>query len=171
MEYSRFLQYPSLDVGAVIKYFMTHHGTSGKELAAKCGLPPQRISDFTNNRRRITAEISFAFENAFNIEHRGYFYLIQSNHDIYLADKKKRDAQTPDLNRISKHVFWDSNLTRVDWQQNRSHIIQRTFEYGDEQTIKEIIRFYGKKQVTEALSKISETRLADRRTLNAAKYL
>lgn len=170
MEYSRFLQYPSLDVGSVIKYFMTHTGTSGKQLADKCGLPPQRISDFTSNRRRITADISLALEKAFEIEQRGYFYLIQCNHDIYLASKQEV-ARTPDLSRISSHIFWDSDLHRMNWQANRKKIIQRAFEYGDEQTISEIISFYGRSEVRKQLSEIRDRRLADRRSTNVTKYL
>ena len=171
MEYLRFLQYPSLDVGAVIKYLMEHSDITGRELAKKSGLPPQRISDYTNNRRRITAKISFALEQALNIDKRGYFYLIQSHHDIYTASKKTERWQTPNLSNISKHVFWDSDINKIDWQANRKHIVQRAFEYGDALTINELINFYGKTTIEQLLSQITEPRLADRRRHNASLYL
>ena len=171
MEYLRFLEYPSLDVGAVIKYIMKRSETSGIELAQKSGIPPQRICDYANNRRRINAETSLALEQALNIGHRGYFYLIQTNHDIYTASLKCAKQPTPDLTKISKHIFWDSDISKINWQTNRKQIIQRAFEYGDEQTILELIRFYGHSTVGQLLSQITDRRLADRRRQNAAKYL
>lgn len=170
MEYSRFLNYPSLDAGSVIKYFLNKKGITGKQLAEQSGLTPQRVSDFANNHRRITAEISLKLEKAFGIDHRGYFYLIQCNHDIYLA-VKNRPAPTPCLANIKKQIFWDSDINVIDWQSNRRQVIQRIFEYGDESAIKEIIKFYGATTIKSTLAEISDNRLASRRTANIQKYL
>lgn len=171
MEYIRFLQYPSLDTGSVIKYFLNKSGITGKQLAERSGLTPQRVSDFANNHRRITAEVSFKLENAFGIDHKGYFYLIQTNHDIYLASHNDMKRETPRLSEIKKQIFWDSDMAKIDWNANRKHIIQRVFEYGDENAIKEIIRFYGASEVKSTLSQIKDKRLADRRDYNILKYL
>ncbi len=170
MEYLRFLQYHSLDVGSVIKYIMTQTGTTGRQMAEKCGLPPQRISDYVNNHRRITANVSLALEKAFNIDKPGYFYIIQANHDVYLASRATTQS-TPDMTKISRHIFWDSDLSKINWQSARRQIIQRAFEYGDEQTITEIIRFYGKSTVKQILIQIDDRRLAARRQQNARKHL
>lgn len=169
MEYLRFLQYPSLDVGSVIKYIMTQTGTTGRQIAEQCGLPPQRVSDYVNNHRRITTNVSLALENVFKIDKPGYFYLIQANHDIYLASRNEQ--VTPDLTKISRHVFWDSDLSKINWQSARRRIIQRAFEYGDEQTLHEIIRFYGKSTVKQILAQITDRRFAARRQQNINKYL
>lgn len=169
MEYLKFLKYPSLDVGSVIKYIMTRKGMTGRQLAKLCGLPPQRISDFMNNHRRISAEVSLAMENALGITENGYFYIIQSNHDVY--ETIRRNRQTPDLNKISQHVFWDSDIAKINWQASRSRIIQRVFEYGDEQTINEIIRFYGRDIVKKILGDITDGRFANRREQNYKLYL
>lgn len=169
MEHLRFLKYPSLDVGSVIKYFMTKKGLTGRSLAERCGLPPQRISDFMNNNRRISVEVSLALEKAFDIADNGYFYIIQSNHDVYEATRQSR--KVPDLKRISRHVFWDSDISKINWQASRRRIIQRVFEYGDEQTIKEIIRFYGRDIVNRVLAQVKDDRLASRREQNRSHYL
>lgn len=171
MEYRRFLQYPSLDAGSVIKYILQQSGITRRQLALISGLPPQRISDFANNNRRITAEASLKLENALNIDYQGYFYIIQANHDVYLAKNLCKTGNIPDLAKIKKHIFWDSDMDRIEWQSNARHIIQRIFEYGDETAIEEIIRFYGKTRVKSELSQISESRLAERRNQNASKYL
>lgn len=170
MEYLRFLQYQSLDAGSVLKYFLDKENITGKQLAQKSGLPPQRISDFVNNRRRISAEISLKLESALGVGHKGYFYLIQTNHDIYLATRDKLKS-TPGLSHIRKEIFWDSDISLIDWHANSKHVIQRIFEYGDEAAIKEIIRFYGIDKVKSTLTQITDQRLADRRTTNINKYL
>lgn len=171
MEYIRFLQYPSLDTGSVIKYFLDKRGFTGKQLAERSGLTPQRVSDFANNHRRITAEVSFKLENAFGIDHKGYFYLIQTNHDIYVALQNDMKCETPRLSEIKKQIFWDSDMAKIDWNANRKHVIQRVFEYGDEDAIKEIIRYYGALDVRRILSQIKDKRFADRRKNNILKYL
>lgn len=163
----RFLQYPSLDVGSVIKYMMTQSHTTGRQLAQMSGLPAQRISDYVNNRRRITVEVSMAFENAFNVDKPGYFYMIQANHDVYCALRENR--KTPDLSKISAHVFWDSDISKMNWQSSRKRIIQRVFEYGDDQTISEIVRFYGEPMIKQVLSELNDKRLAARRQQNSTK--
>lgn len=169
MQYLRFLQYPSLDVGSVIKYIMEQKKTTGRQIAHRSGLTPQRISDYANNHRRITVKASLALERALEIEKPGYFYIIQTNHDIYLASRNQQP--TPDLSKISNHVFWDSNIKNINWKADKKRIIQRTFEYGDEQTLSEIVRFYGKTTVKQILSDIVDNRLADRRLQNASKIL
>ena len=171
MEYRRFLQYPSLDAGSVIKYILQKTGITRRQLAEKSGLRPQRISDFANNHRRITAEVSLKLEIALKIDYQGFFYIIQANHDVYLAKNICKPSNTPDLTKIKKHIFWDSDMARIDWQSSARYIIQRIFEYGDKTAIEEIIRFYGKTRVKYELSQISESRLAERRNHNSSKYL
>lgn len=171
MEYTRFLQYHSLDTGSVIKYFLNKRGITGKQLAEKSGLTPQRVSDFANNHRRITAEISLKLEKALDINHKGYFYLIQTNHDIYLAEQCNPQSETPRLSKIKKHIFWDSDMAHINWQSDRKRIIQRVFEYGDDAAIKEIIHFYGASEVKSTLTQITDKRFAERRADNILKYL
>lgn len=107
---------------------------------------------------------------ALSIGTKGFFYIIQANHDIYDA-LGTYDTPTPDITKIKKSIFWDSDISSIDWNANRKAIIRRIFEYGDESAITEIIRFYGNEIVTATLASISDPRLQERRAHNMEKYL
>jgi hypothetical protein len=53
-------------------------------------------------------------------------------------------------------LFWDTVFEKINWVKGAKWIIQRTFEYGNEQEIREITRFYGKEKETEILNSIDE---------------
>lgn len=168
--YERFLSAPNLPLGAVLSHILKREGMSQRELSGRTSILPQRINDYISGRRRITPEVSFKLELPFDLPCHGYFYLIQSHHDIYLAGKSLPQA-TPDMTRIRKGVFWDTDLKALDWDGNRYSIIKRVFEYGDDMTINEIVRFYGHSVVREVLESCQEDRLAFIRQRNINDYL
>lgn len=170
MEYLQFLKYHSLDVGSVLKYIMTNKGVTGRQLAQITGILPQRICDFVNNRRRISALVSLQLEKALDIDHQGYFLYIQSNNDIYKAARQLQHP-VPDLSKIKKYIFWDSDIEKINWEADRRKVVQRIFEYGDQDAIEEIKRFYGKETVVSILSDMDDQRLLERRNANRDKYL
>lgn len=170
MEYLRFLKYHSLDLGSVLKYVMAQRGVSGKQLSQATGILPQRISDYINNRRKITAEVSLQLEKALEIDRVGYFWYIQSNNELYKATNSQ-PLPTPDLSKIKKYIFWDCNIEKLNWQHDRIKIIQRIIEYGDREAIEEISKFYGRDEILEANKRISDKRLQSRRSENISKYL
>lgn len=142
-----------------------------RELSERTGILPQRINDYILGRRRLSAEISLKLEKALSIDVDGFFYLIQCNHDIYVALTDKIESEKPDLTKIRRNIFWDTSIENMDWEGNRQSIIQRVFEYGDEIAIMEIIRYYGKDVVNECLEGISDSRLMARRIKNINLYL
>lgn len=171
MEYERFLADHSLNAGEVLRHAIDMSGMTSYDLSKRTGIFPQRISDYINCRRRISAEVSLRIESALHIDYPGFFYRVQTNHDIYKIESDKRVMVAPDIARIMPIIFWDTKFDTIDWVQNSKYIIQRIFEYGDEPAIKEIIRFYGKDKVVRTLNEIPDTRLASRREHNASLYL
>ena len=87
----------------------------------------------------------------------GYFYKIQSNHDVYNYHDEQERKITPDLSKLHRSLFWDTAMGKINWIRSANYIIQRVFEYGNETEIEEIIRFYGHKKVVEALDAIPAT--------------
>ena len=52
-------------------------------------------------------------------------------------------SNQPDLLKIRKVLFWDTTIGRIDFAAHKPYVITRVFERGNEEEIKEIIRFYG----------------------------
>lgn len=166
--YERYLSAPHIPAGAVLQHIMQRSRITQRDLAVQAGLPPQRVNDYIHGKRRISVDASFRLESALSIDHKGFFYTLQSNHDIYSASPTEPE-RTPDLSKIRKSIFWDTDLSRINWQVNSTSIIKRVFEYGDSATIDEIIHFYGVGKIKATLESIEDPRLESRRRKNAQR--
>lgn len=62
-----------------------------------------------------------------------------------MAEKKK-----PIFN---KRIFWDVNFEKLDYDLRANFVIERVFERGDVDDIRQCRRYYGDEKVTEALLK------------------
>ncbi len=166
--YERYLSTHNIPAGAVLQHILRRSNISQRDLATNTGLPPQRINDYIHGKRRISVDVSFRLEKALSIEHKGFFYILQSNHDIFSASQTDHEA-TPDLTKIRKSIFWDTDLSRINWNTNSTSIIQRIFEYGDPSSIDEITRYYGSDKIQAVLAQITDPRLKSRRAKNAQR--
>jgi len=63
----------------------------------------------------------------------------------------EENFQTPDLSKLRRVLFWDTVMENIDWQRQRRAVIERVFEYVEEQEIQEIILFYGEEEVKRVL--------------------
>lgn len=59
-----------------------------------------------------------------------------------------KNVQKPN---ISKMLFWDWRYEDIDWQLTYRSIIERVLERGTKEEIDEIVRFYGKPKIMNAL--------------------
>ena len=51
--------------------------------------------------------------------------------------------KSPNINKLSPHLFWDVDSQKLDFQKNKKLIIQRTLEYGLISDWNIIIHHYG----------------------------
>lgn len=79
-------------------------------------------------------------------------------------------GQHPDRTKFRPVLFWDVDPQKIDWHKNRSFVIQRVFERGEEQEIEEAIRFYGREEILRNL-RFDENPYAVNLKANARKYL
>ena len=52
---------------------------------------------------------------------------------------------------LQKRIFWDVNFEVIDYDKNARFIIERVFERGDVEDIRQCRRYYGDKKVAEIL--------------------
>ena len=150
---------PMVPAGAILDRIIKQQNRVKAEVAASANLIPQRLNDLVMGNRRFTPHTSMALEASLHIEIPGFFYLIQANHDIYLAQKAIKDNDTPDLTVLTKTTFWDTDLSRIDWSRCKKWAIRRVLEYGNADEIREIDRFYGHEALMEVYSNPKEFRL------------
>jgi hypothetical protein len=60
--------------------------------------------------------------------------------------------QTPKPKPIfEKRIFWDVDFEKMDYDKKANFIIERVFERGDVEDIRQCRRYYGDEKVSEAL--------------------
>jgi hypothetical protein len=64
-----------------------------------------------------------------------------------------REMEKPDKPNLDKRIFWDVKFEELDYHRYANFIIERVFERGDVEDIRQTRRFYGDEKVKEALLK------------------
>ena len=49
-------------------------------------------------------------------------------------------------------MFWDTDITMIDWDKQYKAVIRRIFERGNETEKQELIHFYGEEKINIALN-------------------
>lgn len=169
--YEQYLSIETIPAGEILKRILLKRNISQRQLAIRTEELPQRINDIVNGRRQFSPQQSLKIEEALNIEIPGFFYKIQANHAVYLAQRQERLKCKPDLSVFRKAIFWDVDLEKLDWIENKEWVIQRVFEYGNQKEIDAIIGFYGKSTVSSIVRNIKNRWNETRRISNISKYL
>jgi len=73
--------------------------------------------------------------------------LLQTYYEITREQQKDDLREFPDLSVIRKALFWDTDITKIDWRKQYKAVIQRVFERGNDDEKREILRFYGKDKI------------------------
>ncbi|MDR0546382.1 MAG: helix-turn-helix transcriptional regulator [Dysgonamonadaceae bacterium] len=152
-----------------MKHILKKENISQKEIALRSDILPQRINDLISGKRKFTPETSIKLEKALGINELGMFCKIQTNFEVYNYQNEQELKITPDLSKIHKALFWDVVFESINWIRDYKWIIQRTFEYGGKEEMREIMRFYGRDKVKSVLNSITETWWRKRREAKRKK--
>jgi antitoxin HigA-1 len=125
---------------------------------------PQTLVAITKGKRRMNTALALKIEKALGIE-EGYFMILQTYYDIE-EEKRKQDTAKPDLTKLRKVLFWDTDIETIRWDKYKKAVVWRVFERGDEEEKAEIIRFYGQDVVTEILKDESRKTMLPYRQAN-----
>jgi antitoxin HigA-1 len=110
---------------------------------------PQTLVSITKGKRRMNVPLAMKIEKALGLE-EGFLMILQVYHDIE-QEKLKLDTAKPDLSKLRKVIFWDTNIDTIKWEKYKKAVVWRVFERGNDSEKAEIIRFYGLEVVTEIL--------------------
>jgi plasmid maintenance system antidote protein VapI len=116
---------------------------------------PQTLGAITKGKRSMNTALALKIERALGLE-EGYLMMLQVFYEIKEEKRRQHENFRPDLSRIRPGLFWDTNITRVDWQAQRRAVIERILERGNDEEKVEIKRFYGESIVAEIADKIKD---------------
>ena len=111
---------------------------------------PQTMSAVTAGKRSMNTPLAMRIEKALGIE-EGYYMTLQIFFEITEEKEKQNKNHHPDLSRLRKILFWDTSIDKINWEQQKTAVIKRVFERGNDDEQDEILQFYGKRTVELAL--------------------
>jgi hypothetical protein len=74
----------------------------------------------------LNTALALKIEERLGLE-EGTLALLQTYFDIN-EEKQKRGGSTPNLSLIRKSLFWDTDITMIDWDKHYKAVIRRIFE-------------------------------------------
>src|SRR5690606_32950879 len=147
-------KYKGIPPGTVIERELKKRSLKQRSLALSIGEHPQTLNNIIRARRSISTPLALKIEKELQLE-EGSLSVLQVYYDIS-KEKEKLKGNKPDLSQLRTSLFWDTNIDRIDWDRKANAVIERIFERGNLTEKKELIRFYGKVRIREALKKLQE---------------
>lgn len=147
------LKYKGIHPGIVLKRELKKRSIKQRPFAMAIKEHPQTLNAITNGKRNLNTPLALKIEKKLGLE-EGTLAILQTYFEIE-REKEKLQSKTPNLSLLRESLFWDTNINKIDWQKQRKAVISRVFERGNETEKKEIIRFYGKQIVENALHSVA----------------
>lgn len=155
--------------GAVLRRELKNSGIKKKELAVRIDEYPQTISAIITERRGINPMLSVKLGNFFNVD-ATYFMLLQAYYDVEIAIRNRNQTNKPDLNKIREILFWDTDISKIDWQKQAPYVLLRVLERGNESEFNELIRFYGHAKMKVIYKKLQKQNPAIKNSVFSIRF-
>ena len=84
--------------------------------------------------------------------------ILQVMYDTKLIKHKIGNRDHPDISKLRRTLFWDTDFNKIDWQQQKNAVIRRVWERGNEEEKKEIQKFYGSDSVNAVIKDMKPVR-------------
>ncbi|MFP9100485.1 transcriptional regulator [Flavobacterium sp. RHBU_24] len=149
----QFERYKGIHPGAVLKRELAKRQLAQRPFALSIGEFPQSLNQVILGKRDLSTATALKLEKVLGLE-EGTLVMLQAYYDIERIKKKNAAAHTPDLSRLRKSLFWDTDIAKIDWQRQGPAVIRRIFERGNLTEKKELLRFYGNEKVRQTITKL-----------------
>jgi len=144
-------KYKGIHPGIILERLLNKKGISQRPFALSIDEYPQTINAISKGKRKLNTPLALKIEKKLNLE-EGTLALLQTYFDIK-EEKNKVEKNTPNVNLLRTSLFWDTDMSEIDWQNQSIAVIKRVFERGNAIEKEEIKRFYTNEKIKEALSK------------------
>lgn len=147
-------KYKGVHPGMILERELKKKNLKQAPFALSLQVYPQTLNAITKGKRAITPELSLKIDQALGLE-EGTMHILQAYYEIQKVQLE--NSRRPDLSIMRKALFWDTDIAKIDWNQQFKSVIKRVFERGNIQEKEEIIRFYGKEKVKEVTGCVNAT--------------
>jgi plasmid maintenance system antidote protein VapI len=145
----QFEKYKGIHPGIILDRELKRRSIKQRPFALSIAEHPQSFNAILKGKRNVSTALALRIERGLHLE-EGTIVLLQAYHDIK-KEREKLEHRTPNLTVLRKSLFWDTNISQIDWEQQATAVIKRVFDRGDEDEKGEISRFYGQEKVQSVL--------------------
>lgn len=107
---------------------------------------PQTFVAVTKGKRRMNPSLALRAERELNLE-EGFLMTLQGLFDMEEEKRKLPSSIKPNLMRFRPGLFWEKDISKLNWDLQRAFIIRRVMERGTKQEQAEIVALYGEAEV------------------------
>lgn len=148
-------KYKGIHPGIILKRLLDKRAISQRPFALSIGEHPQTLNAITKAKRNLNTALALKIENALDLE-EGTLALLQTYYDIKI--EKDKTIPTPNLSNFRKSLFWDTDISKINWHMQYKAVIERVFERGNELEKNEIAKFYGQSTIEKVLQENKRTK-------------
>jgi plasmid maintenance system antidote protein VapI len=145
----QFEKYKGIHPGIILERELKKRSLRQRPFALSIAEHPQSFNAIVKGKRSLNTALALKIEKRLDLD-EGTFVMLQAYYDIK-KEKEKQANQTPDLTILRKSLFWDTDISRIDWEKQAKAVIERVFERGNEDEKGEIARFYGQTKIQSVL--------------------
>lgn len=87
-----------------------------RSFALSIGEHPQTLYIITKGKRKLNSALALKIEEKLGLE-EGTLALLQTYFNIKV-EKLKKEFCSPNLSLIRKSLFWDTDITKIDWDKH-----------------------------------------------------
>jgi len=144
-------KYSGINPGAILGRELKKKKVKQNTLAVDIGLPAQTLNAIIKGKRKMMPEVAFRIDHALGFE-ESTMAILQALYDTKLVKQKIANENHPDLSKIRRILFWDTDFNKINWQLQANAVIRRVLERGNEDEKKEMERFYGTDKVNAVIA-------------------
>ena len=137
--------YKGIAPGRIIAHELNHRRMTQRDLAVSIGEHYQTICSIIKGHRGIPLETSVKLDNIFGFE-RGFFAIIQTYYALESLKENGSESGLKAIPNIRPVIFWDIDISSLDWQKHKGFIIERVLSRGNVYEKQQIRDYYGIKE-------------------------
>ena len=146
-------KYKGIHPGIILEREFKKRALHQRTFALSIGEHPQTINAITKGKRKLNTALALKIEEKLGFE-EGSLAILQTYFDIY-EEKHKIETNRPNIKLLRKSLFWDTDISKIEWNKQFSAVIRRVFERGNEIEKQELIRFYGSEKINNVLNQVT----------------
>jgi plasmid maintenance system antidote protein VapI len=103
---------------------------------------PQTLVAITKGKRRMNPGLALRVEKELGMED-GLMMTLQVLFDMSEEKRKQPASLMPDLSKFRPTLFWDADMSKLNWELHQRYIIRRVMLRGNKIEQQEILSLYG----------------------------